>query len=173
MKSLKIISFFVLLTFCQLITGQQPDSGWERWRHLIGEWTGEGSGQPGENQGTFSFQTDLDGNILVRKSHTVFPPTANSPAKVHDDLLIVYRVPPGGAQEAIYFDNEGNMIKYRVSFTENSVVLTSDPTPNVPVFRFTYVTIDSKTVNIAFEMAPPQNPQEFKMYLSGKAFKVK
>jgi hypothetical protein len=173
MKSLKIISLFFLLTICQLVIGQQSITGWEKWKHLIGEWTGEGSGQPGQNQGTFSFQTDLDGKILVRKNHTVFPSTADSPSKVHNDLLIVYRVAQGDPQEAIYFDNEGNTIKYKVSFAENSVVLTSDATPNVPVFRFTYVTIDSKTVNITFEIAPPQNPKEFKMYLSGKAFKVK
>ena len=173
MKSLKIINLIFLFTICQLVTGQKSASNWEKWRHLIGEWVGEGSGQPGQNQGTFSFQTDLDGKILVRKNHTVFPATADSLKKVHDDLLIVYPVAQSGLQEAIYFDNEGNTIKYNVSFAENSVVLTSDATPNVPAFRLTYVTIDSKTINITFEIAPSQNPKEFKMYLSGKAFKVK
>jgi hypothetical protein len=121
----------------------------------------------------FSFQTDLDGKILVRKNHTVFPATANSTAKVHDDLLIVYPDAKSGTQEAIYFDNEGNIIKYKVSFTANSVVLTSEVTSNSPRFRLSYVTIDSKTVNITFEMATPQAPEEFKMYLSGKASKVR
>ena len=76
-------------------------------------------------------------------------------------------------QEAIYFDNEGHTIKYKVSFTENSVVLTSDIVPNMTRFRFTYITVDNKTVNTTFEMASPQSPEEFKMYLSGKAFKIK
>ena len=31
----------------------------------------------------------------------------------------------------------------------------------------------SETVNITFEMASPQAPETFKMYLSGKAFKKK
>jgi hypothetical protein len=33
--------------------------------------------------------------------------------------------------------------------------------------------IDAKTVNASFEMASPQTPEDFKMYLEGKAFKVK
>jgi hypothetical protein len=173
MKSIKIISVILLLTICQLVKGQQSVAIWDKWNHLIGEWVGEGSGQPGQNEGTFSFKTDLDGKILVRKNHTVFPATANSPAKVHDDLLIVYPGASGDPQEAIYFDNEGNIIKYKVSFTDNSVLLISDVSANVPRFRLSYVTIDSKTVNMTFEMATPQAPEEFRMYLSGKAFKVR
>ena len=144
----------------------------ERWNHLIGEWVGEGNGQPGKGEGKFTFHTDLDGKILVRKNHTVFPATTDSPEKVHDDLLIVY---PGNGdtQEAIYFDNEGNTIKYIVTFSEKSVVLTSIAAQNTPRFRLSYETIDTKTVNIKFEMASPQKPEEFKIYLEGKALKVK
>jgi hypothetical protein len=173
MKSLNIIITFLLIVTCQLVSGQASVTSWEKWNHLIGEWVGEGNGQPGQGEGKFSFRTDLDGKILVRKNHTVFPATTSSPEKVHDDLLIVYPVSQGVQQEAIYFDNEGNTIKYNVSFTGNSIILTSEIKPNVPNFRLTYVTIDSKTVNITFEMASPEKPDEFKMYLSGKAFKVK
>jgi hypothetical protein len=173
MKSPKILSTIIFLIFSQLLLGQKSENQWEKWNHLIGEWAGEGGGQPGQNEGRFSFQTDLNGKILVRKNHTVFPATTNSPATVHDDLMIVYPAGQGTQQEAIYFDNEGNTIKYKVSFIDNNVILTSDTSPNAPRFRLTYVTIDSKTVNIIFEIAPPQSPQTFKTYLSGKAFKVK
>jgi hypothetical protein len=173
MKSSKIILTAMLFISGQYLIGQQTNSSWEKWNHLIGEWVGEGSGQPGQNEGKFSFQTDLDGKILVRKNHTVFPETSTTKAMVHDDLLIVYPGAPGEPKEAIYFDNEGNTIKYKVSFTDSSVVLTSDPSAKAPRFRLSYLTIDSKTVNITFEMASPQEPEIFKMYLSGKAFKVK
>jgi hypothetical protein len=33
--------------------------------------------------------------------------------------------------------------------------------------------LDASTVNASFEMASPQKPEEFKMYLEGKAHKVK
>jgi hypothetical protein len=173
MKSQKFLLVVSFLVSAQFLYAQQTSPAWEKWNHLIGEWVGEGNGQPGQGEGKFSFLTDLDGKILVRKNHTVFPATNTSPEKVHDDILIVYPVSQSVQQEAIYFDNEGNTIRYKVSFTGSSVILTSEIKPNVPGFRLTYVTIDNKTVNITFEMASPEKPEEFKIYLSGKAFKVK
>lgn len=169
MKSLKVSFAVVLLVFGQLLYAQQTPGTWEKWNHLIGEWVGEGNGQPGQGEGKFSFQTDLDGKILVRKNRTVFPATDKTPETTHTDLLIVY--PGEKDQEAIYFDNEGHTIKYSVSFSDKSIVLTTDVSQNALRFRLTYTTIDSKTVNISFEMASPQKPEEFKMYLEGKAFK--
>jgi hypothetical protein len=173
MKLLKITSTFLFIVLCQIGSGQTPVAGWEKWNILIGEWVGEGSGQPGQNGGKFSFQTDLDGKILVRKSHTVFPASANSVEKTHDDLLIIYQGSGDSTQEAIYFDNEGHTIKYKISFTDKSIVFTSDIDVNAPRFRLTYTTIDIKTVNISFEMASPESPNDFKMYLSGKANKTR
>jgi hypothetical protein len=173
MKSLKIITVFLLIAFCQIVSGQKSLNSWEKWNYLIGEWVGEHNGQPGQGEGKFSFQTDLEGNILVRKSHTVFPKTEKSAEIIHDDLLIIYQPAGNGTQEAIYFDNEGHTIKYKVTFTDKTIALTSDIDPNATRFRFTYTEIDTKSVNASFEMASPKSPEEFKMYLSGKAFKVK
>jgi hypothetical protein len=173
MKLLRTLIAPILLVTSQILFGQQSVNQWEKWNYLIGEWVGEGNGQPGQGEGKFSFQKDLDGKILIRKNHTVFPETSKSKAMVHDDLLIVYPGVNGAPQEAIYFDNEGNTIKYKVSFTANSVVLTSDIQKDAPRFRLSYVSQDNKTVTINFEMASPQTPEEFRMYLSGKAIKVK
>jgi hypothetical protein len=172
MRSILTFIFLLLLTFNNLASGQQTSANWNKWNHLIGEWVGEGNGQPGQGEGSFTFQTDLDGKILVRKNHNVFPETANAAEKVHDDLLIVYPLAKG-IQEAIYFDNEGNTIKYKVSFTENTIVLTSEKSSGAPRFRLSYTKIDDKTVNISFDMASPDAPESFRTYLSGKAFKIK
>jgi hypothetical protein len=102
MKIVKIFTICFSLLLSISVSGQQSSTSWDKWKHLIGEWIGEGNGQPGQGEGSFTFQTDLDGKILVRKNHTVFPETANAAAKVHDDLLIVYPV-TNGVQEAIYF----------------------------------------------------------------------
>src|SRR5450631_790415 len=162
MKSRKILLFAILLVSGQLIFGQQNKNPWEKWNYLIGEWVGEHSGQPGAGEGKFSFQTDLDGRILVRKSRTVFTASTSSAELIHDDLMIIYQGGGDNLQEAIYFDNEGHTIKYKVSFTDKAIVLTSDIIPNAPRFRFTYTTIDDKTVNASFEIATPQAPEEFK-----------
>ncbi|MCX6329569.1 MAG: hypothetical protein NTZ85_08675 [Bacteroidia bacterium] len=172
MKSLLTFTLILLLILSNSVSGQQSSANWDKWKHLIGEWVGEGNGQPGQGAGSFTFQTDLDGKILVRKNHTMFPETVNAAEKVHDDLLIVYPATQG-IQEAIYFDNEGNTIKYKVSFTEKSIVLTSEKSSSAPRFRLSYTTIDDKTVNISFDMASPDAPESFRTYLSGKAFKIK
>jgi hypothetical protein len=173
MKSTKLILVVILLVSGQTIFGQQTNKTWEKWNYLIGEWVGEHTGQPGQGDGKFSFQTDLDGKILVRKSQTHFPATSNTAEFTHDDLLIIYPAMGEGLQEAIYFDNEGHTIKYKVTFTDKSIVLTSDNSQTATRFRFTYTPLDARTVNASFEMALPQKPEEFKMYLEGKATKVK
>jgi hypothetical protein len=172
MKMYKILSICLLIALNTPISGQQSGGNWEKWKYLIGEWVGEGNGQPGQGEGSFSFQTGLDGKILVRKNHTVFPETAKYAVKVHDDLLYVYAALRDGSQEAIYFDNEGNTIKYKVSFTGNSIVLTSDKSASSPRFRLSYIKIDDKSVNIIFEMAQPDAPETFRTYLEGKANKI-
>jgi hypothetical protein len=173
MKSQKLIFATILLVTCQLLFGQKTQNALEKWNYLIGEWAGEHTGQPGQGEGIFSFQTDLNGKILIRKSHTVFPATAKSAEINHDDLLIIYQGSGDNAQEAIYFDNEGHTIKYKVSFTDKSIILTSDVIANETRFRFTYTFLDNKTVNASFEMASPESPNDFKMYLSGKANKTR
>jgi hypothetical protein len=176
MKYNKVIIIFILLSISMIVKGQQQQKqsgNWERWDNLKGEWAGEGNGQPGKGEGKFSFLTDLDGKIMVRKNHTVFPPTDKSKETVHDDLLIIYQAADGKSQEAIYFDNEGNTIKYKVGFADNMIILTSEIAANSPRFRLTYTTIDPNTIKITFEMAPSDSPDEFRMYLTGNAFRTK
>ncbi len=98
MKSGKIILVAVLLVSGQLLFGQQTKNPLEKWNYLIGEWVGDNNGQPGAGEGKFSFQTDLDGKILVRKSSTKYPATTTSPEFTHDDLMIIY--PAGGDNPA-------------------------------------------------------------------------
>jgi hypothetical protein len=165
----------VLLTivFCGMIaTGfSQQKPSWDQWSWLTGEWIGEGSGKPGDGGGTFSFKTDLDQNILVRKSHSEYPATANKPQVIHDDLMVVYPDFSGNPAKAIYFDNEGHTINYSITYSDKSIILTSDKIPNVPIFKLTYSLIDNETVNTKFEMS--QDGVKFFTYIEGKSKKLK
>jgi hypothetical protein len=172
MKKFILIATVILLTISSLASAQQSDP-WAKWKYLIGEWVGEGNGQPGKGEGSFTFTTDLDGKVLVRKNHTAFPKTNKTPATVHDDLLYVYPASGDGSVEAIYFDNEGNSIKYKVSYTDNSIVMISDKSATSPRFRLSYIKIDDRTVNIIFEMAMPDSPDSFRTYLEVRANKIR
>lgn len=165
----------ILLTiiFCGILTTvfSQQKPSWDQWSWLTGEWVGEGSGQPGTGGGTFSFKTDLDQNILVRKSHSEYPATAGKSKVIHDDLMVVYPDFAGTPSKAIYFDNEGHTINYSITYSDKSIILTSDKIPNVPTFRLTYSLIDTETVNTKFEMS--QDGEKFFMYIEGKSKKSK
>ncbi len=143
-------------------------------RFLAGSWRGEGSGQPGTGNGRDSFRFDLDGRVLVRRSHAEYPPSAGRPAVVHDDLMVIYPAPGGSGLEAAYFDNEGHVIRYEgaVSPDGRRVVFTSAARPGAPRFRLTYSQADADTVDVTFEIAPPGAPDAFRPYVSGRSRRV-
>jgi hypothetical protein len=61
--------FFLIALFAlETNSFAQQNPAWANWSWLIGEWKGEGSGQPGQGGGTFSFKTDLDGKIIAPKT---------------------------------------------------------------------------------------------------------
>jgi len=149
-------------------------SMWQDWRPLLGSWVAEGKGAPGNGAGTFSFVLDLQKQVIVRKSHTDYPATAEHEAFAHDDLMIVYREQGAQKTRADYFDNEGHVIRYTVDISGDRKTLTfrSDPQPSQPVFRLTYNIGDNGRLAIKFEIAPPTAPQEFKVYIEGSARKA-
>ena len=172
-KTAIILCSFIALLFMGInhSFAQQKVVTGPEWNFVLGDWVGEGSGKPGEGSGWFTFNKDLAGNILVRKSHTLFPAANGKPETSHDDLLVVYLDNAGAMTKAIYFDNEGHVINYSVSFNqaEKSLIFTSDIQQNMPRFRLTYKALENNILNIDFEFAPPNHPDAFSKYISGKA----
>ncbi|MCX6236515.1 MAG: hypothetical protein NTY07_02970 [Bacteroidia bacterium] len=166
----KIILTIALFGILTTSFGQQSPN-WDKWSWLMGEWAGEGTGQPGVGGGTFTFKTDLNKKILVRKGQTEFPATGDKPAVIHKDLMIIYPDYKGNPSKAIYFDNEGHTINYSITYADKSISLTSDKTPNVPVFRLTYTLLNNEMVNTKFEMS--QDGEKFSTYIEGKSKKTK
>lgn len=166
---LAILPFF-FMNINQISAQQKAVSGTE-WDFLLGDWVGDGSGKPGEGNGEFTFKKDLRDNILVRKNHTAFPAMNGKPETIHDDLLIIYLDNSGALSKAIYFDNEGHVIHYVVTLnqTDKSVVFTSELQKNMPRFRLTYKALDSNSLDIGFEIAPPNQQDVFTKYITGKA----
>jgi len=167
-----ILKFIFLISFLFFImsTYAQQNTTWTNWSWLIGDWKGEGSGQPGEGGGTFSFRPDLDGKILVRKSHSEYPASGNRPSTIHDDLMIVSLDFNCNPTKAIYYDNEGHIINYTITYSLKTIILLSEKTPNVPIFRLTYSLLDDQRVNTKFEMS--QDGEKFMTYIEGKSIKV-
>jgi len=150
---------------------QAKDDPWEPFRFLMGDWVGEG--KEGQGTGFFSLTPDLQGKVLVRKNHADLPAGKDRPAAVHEDLMVIYKSEDGKTAKAIYFDSEDHVINYTVTFSPDKQTLTfiSAAAPHAPRFRLSYQKEAEDRVSIKFEIAPPGKPEEFKMYLEGKARK--
>jgi len=143
---------------------------WGPLQFLIGEWAGEGGGQPGQaSAGSFSFTPDLQGTILVRRSFAAYPAANGRPAFRHDDLTIVYRAADSKQFRATYWDNEGHVIQYSVQPAEGGVAFVSDGPPSGQRFRIGYAREGANQVKIKFEIAAPG--KDFAPYVEALARK--
>ena len=165
----KILTLTLIIGFNSMCFGQS-DATWAKFNWLMGEWVGEGVGQPGQGNGTFSFKFDLDKHILVRRSQTIFPKDESKPEIIHDDLMIIYPDISGDPSTAIYFDNEGHTINYFVQCSEKAIIFTSSKIQDATVFRLTYTLIDNKMINTKFEMS--RDGEKFKTYVEGNSKKL-
>ncbi len=80
--------------------------------------------------------------------------------------MIVY--PEGSRFRAVYFDNEGHVIHYVVSFPSNhAVTFESGQEPDAPRYRLDYEASAESTVIVKFSVALPG--QAFRTYIEGKS----
>ncbi len=156
--------FGFLLLFSFLL----PAQDWGPAQFLIGEWIGEGGGQPGQaSAGSFSFTPDLQGTVLLRKSFAEYPAANGKPASRHDDLTVIYRDGESKRLRAMYWDNEGHVIQYEIRAAEGGVAFVSNGAAGAPRYRLTYTPSGPNLVKIKFEIAPPA--KDFATYLDATA----
>jgi hypothetical protein len=171
MKRIGILMILALLAIGPASVSAQapkPADPWARLNFLVGDWDGVGTGAPGEAVGGTGFAFGLDKNVLVRKNWAKYPPKAGEKAGLsHEDLMIIYPSSDGAPFRAIYFDNEGHVIQYAVSFPQSahSVVFETAPALPGPRFRMTYALKADGWLENVFWIAPPGG--EFKVYVQG------
>ncbi len=180
---MRFIGSFLLLFLLGVISGKTSEQGkpgnpdeqdaalWGPLQFLVGKWTGEGTGAPGEGTGGFSFTWDLGQKILVRRNHADYPATNDRPAFTHLDFMVIYGDAAGKTLKAIYFDNERHVINYSVLVQEGGdrVQFISDAIPSVPRYRFTYIKAGVNALKLKFEIAPPGKPDSFATYIEASA----
>ena len=137
-------------------------------RFLLGEWVaGAGGGAPGEaTGGGFTFVSDLDGRVAVRRSFSDYAPRPGEATGVHhEDLTVVHATPAG--LRATSWDNEGHVIEYGVTTSPGRAVFESAAGGPGPRFRLAYQQEAPGEVSVTFSIAPPGG--EFRPYVSGTA----
>jgi hypothetical protein len=162
---------FLLLVSAAFVLAQpsKVDPRWNPLEFLIGEWVGEGGGQPGQGRGGFSFLPDQDAKILVRKNYANYPATKDKPAYSHTDLMILYQEPAEAQLRTIYFDSEDHTIHYTVEASGDgkSVQFLSEAAASQARYRLTYRKAGNDRLAIQFEIAPPG--KQFSTYIEATA----
>jgi len=133
---------------------------------LLGGWDGGGSGTPGQGSGGTSFATGLQDRVIVRTNFAMMAATDKTPASRHDDLMIIY-VDDQRVVRADYYDNEGHVIRYRVTSSgPGRVAFFSEPLADGSVYRLTYESAAGGVVKGSFSVAPAEKPDAFTPYLT-------
>jgi len=148
------------------------NAGWKDFQFLIGDWTGEGGGgSTGSGSGAFSFQPEVAGQVLIRRNGADYPASNGKPAYHHEDLMMIYTEGSGKAPEAVYADSEGHVIHYQAEVASDppSVRFISRPAAGEPRYRLSYRQTGADTLTGQFEVAPPDQPNSYRMYLTWTA----
>jgi hypothetical protein len=170
MKRTAILSLIIcgfLPLAAQSVSDKTSDSAWKKLEFVLGKWTGtagEKDTPHGAGGGGFSFEPELSRKIIVRKNNAAY----NSGLR-HDDLMVIYLDEPKDTPRAIYFDTEGHIIRYNLTFpAPSNVVFESDGTQPGPRYRLSYW-LNGHALDGKFEVAPPG--AEYKTYLQWTAKK--
>ena len=173
----RIMLSALTLVPCLPLQAQQPQSTnqWKDFDFLFGEWTWDGGGQPGQGKGVSTFRPELDGTVLVRKTHLDYPAAKERAAFAHDDLIYVYHDPLDNSLHAIFFDGEGHVIRYAATVAPggDSIVFLSDAAPAGTRCRMTYARAGVDSVTEKFEIAPPGKPNDFATYVEFTAKRIR
>jgi hypothetical protein len=170
MRTIAIVSvalLSVLPSRAQNAAATGDSAAWSKLEFLLGKWTGiagEKDTPLGAGQGGFSFQTELNGKIIVRHNQAAYTSGAR-----HDDLMVIYLDGPDDKPRAIYFDSEGHVIRYSLSFpAANNVVFESEASQPGPRYRLSY-RLNGPALDGKFEVAPPG--ADYKSYMRWAAKK--
>ncbi len=163
---MKALLFAITLAAVQL-SAQTTDPAWKKLDFLLGKWVGaagEKETPHGAGQGGFSFEPDLNQKIIIRRNHAEY----TSGVK-HDDLMIIYLDAPD-TPRAIYFDTEGHVIRYNVTFPQaGQAIFESEAGQPGPRYRLTYW-MNGPSMDGKFEIAPPD--AGYKTYLTWSSKKA-
>src|SRR5262245_14240036 len=166
-KTLLLTSVLLLGLQSCLLVADVPDP-WKPLQFLVGDWVGSGTGKPGQGSGEFSLKFDLDNKVLVRRNRNQLAASPNQPSgAVHEDLMLIYQQPGTSSFRADYFDNEGHVIHYAISFADHAAVFESDEPGNATRFKLIYDLRPDGLLSIQFAVAAPGKP--FQTYVTGTA----
>jgi hypothetical protein len=166
MKNIKI-SLTMFLFLIPVFTSYPQEGNLAKFKFLIGKWVGSGGGSSSsQGVGASIFRFDLDSNVIIRENYAHYSAQNNNPEYTHKDLMIIYY--QSDTPKAVYFDNEKHVINYNIEFADNKVIFTSIEIREAPQFRLTYEEDGNNKMKLYFDIAPPNTPGKFKLYITAE-----
>lgn len=170
----------LLLISPTLVVGQmtKKESTWLPLLPFIGQWTGEGGGEPGKGTYERCYQFILNKNFIEIKNKSTYPPTDKNPkGEVHEDIG--------------YFSYDKTLKKFKLrqfhieSFVNEFVLDSISPDKKTLVFvtvsieniqkgymaKETYRLLNENEIEETFEIAEPD--KHFEVYSRVKLFRKK
>ncbi len=170
LKNTYRMCLFMLLLIPSFLFAQtsKRDSLWIILQPFVGNWKGEGSGEPGNGNYERSYQFVLNKRFIEIKNKSTYQPTDKFPkGEVHED--IGYFSYDGGRKAFVLrqFHAEGFVNQYKldsISIDKRTLVFISEAIENIPSgyrAKETYRLLNENEIEETFEIAKP-----------GKAFEL-
>ncbi len=180
MARTRIMAVFVLLAVPLLCMGQTPPAQdvWQPFRVFLGNWKGEGSGEPGTADYERSYRFIFKDRFIEVKNRSSWRPTAQNPkGEVHEDLGYISYDKARKTFVLRQFHIEGFVNQYRlesVSADGRRIVFVSEAIENIGSgwrAREVYQIAGPDEFTESFELAPPG--QDFAPYSTATLKRVK
>ena len=154
------------------------DSLWLTLKPFVGEWKGEGGGQPGKGKYERSYQFILNKRFIEIKNKSTYEPTTQHPnGEVHEDIGYFSYDNSRKTFMLRQFHVESFVIQYRIdsiSPDKKTIVFISESIENIPSgyrAKETYRLISDDEIEETFEIAEPN--KDFAVYSKVKLVRQK
>jgi len=167
MKKLLIIC--LLFPFISGAQNKVKVDPWIPFKSFIGEWTGEGGGEPGKGHYERNYQFIMNGKFIEVRNKSTYPPTAsNAKGEVHEDLGYISYDRSLKKFRLRQFHIEGFVNQYlldSISPDQKYIVFKTESIENIPAgwnAKETYRILSENELEETFELAEPG--KEYQVY---------
>lgn len=157
----------ILSVTVSLAQNPQRDSVWASVNFFVGEWHGEGGGEPGIGKYERSYHPTLNGNFIEIHNKSSYPPTEKNPkGEVHEDVGYIFYDKGRKTFLLRQFHIEGFANDYvleSIAPDKKTLVYVSELIVNIPKgwrAKETYRILSDKEFEETFELSPPDKPFE-------------
>ncbi len=163
---MRITLLLILLTpGVSLAQNTKRDSIWAPVHAFLGEWRGEGGGEPGTGTYERSYALTLNGNFIeIRNKSTYLPTDKNPKGEVHEDIGYIFYDKGRKTFLLRQYHIEGFVNEYAlesISPDKKTLVFVTESIVNIPKgwrARETYRLLDDGKLEETFDLAPPDKP---------------